>query len=251
MFRRFFRDGMSRAPAASLPEVENPLLRYLVDHPGGRVVDKWSHYFDIYHRHFARFRGLPVTIIEIGIFNGGSLRMWRDYFGPDSLVVGVDVNPDCAAFAEPGIEIVIGDQGDRGFLHELRDRFPSPSILIDDGGHRMEQQIATFEELYANLDANGVYLCEDTHTSYMPAFGGALDDPNTFMGVAKGLVDRLHAARIPGGVFDLDPFARQTDSLHFYDGVLVIERRHREPPVECSYGSRHEFRYIAPSLSGR
>ena len=73
----------------------NPLIEYLEKNPSGRVVHRWRHYFDIYHRHFSRFRGDSIVMIEIGIFNGGSLRMWKDYFGSNSTIVGVDINPGC------------------------------------------------------------------------------------------------------------------------------------------------------------
>ena len=126
----------------------NPLVDYLERHPNGRQVHRLRHYFDIYHRHLARFRGQRVTMIEIGVFNGGSLPMWRDYFGPQATIVGVDINAGCTRFAESHIDIVIGDQSDRPFLRSLADRYPDCAIVLDDGGHRMDQQIATFEELY-------------------------------------------------------------------------------------------------------
>jgi cephalosporin hydroxylase len=161
----------------------NPLIEYLKNNPNGQLVNRWLHYFDIYHRHFARFREQPITMIEIGVFNGGSLPMWRDYFGPQATIVGidVDVNPECEKYAAPGIDIVIGDQADRAFLRSLSDRYPDIAILVDDGGHRMHQQITTFEELYPRIRADGVYLCEDIHTSYMPVFGGGYKQPQTFI----------------------------------------------------------------------
>ena len=97
----------------------NPLIEYLEKNPDGRLVHRWRHYFDIYHRHFSRFRGETITMIEIGIFNGGSLRMWKNYFGPNATIVGVDINTGCKKYEEPGIEIVIGDQGDPKFLQAL------------------------------------------------------------------------------------------------------------------------------------
>jgi cephalosporin hydroxylase len=230
----------------------NPLIDYLERNPDGRLVHKWRHYFDIYHRHFAAFRDQPLTMIEIGIFNGGSLRMWRDYLGPQATIVGVDVNPDCVRFAEPGIEIVIGDQADRSFLRSLADRYPDFAILLDDGGHRMHQQIATFEELYPRLRSDGVYLCEDVHTSYMPAYGGGYRHPETFIETVKPLIDRLNAFHTKEPAqFAPDDFTRTTDSMHFYDSVLVIEKRLRAPPEEVVYGSVADFRYVGPSLSGR
>jgi hypothetical protein len=236
-----FNDGQPR----------NPLIDYLESNPDRRLIHKWRHYFDVYHRHFERFRGQPLTMIEIGIFNGGSLQMWRDYLGPKATIVGVDVNPECTRFAEPGIEIVIGDQADRAFLGSLGDRYSDFAILLDDGGHRMHQQIATFEELYPRLRSEGVYLCEDTHSSYMPVFGGGYRRAGTFIETAKSLVDRLNAFHSKDlSELAPDEFTRMTDSLHFYDSMLVIEKRPRPDPEEVIYGSVAEFRYVGPSLSG-
>jgi cephalosporin hydroxylase len=253
---QLFRDLLSRSSAVAEPaapdEPANPLIEYLEQNVSGRLIDRWRHYFDIYHRHFAFYRGQPLTVIEIGIFNGGSLQMWRHYFGPQATVVGVDVNPECEKYAEPGIEIVIGDQADRDFLRSLAGKYPNFAILIDDGGHRMHQQIATFEELYPHLRADGVYLCEDTHTSYMPQFGGGYGQPHTFIETVKALIDSLHAFHSRDlSQLAPDEFTRTTDSIHFYDSVVVFEKRPREVPQQVRYGSRHDFHYIAPSLSGR
>jgi hypothetical protein len=195
----------------------NPLIEYLENSQDGRLTHKVRHYFDIYHRHFARFRGQPLTMIEIGVFNGGSLRMWRDYFGSQATIVGIDVNPECKQFSESGIDIVIGDQGDRAFLRSLADRYPDFAILVDDGGHRMHQQIATFEELYPRMRSDGVYLCEDTCTSYWPVFGGGYREPQTFIESVKPLIDRLNACYSQDlSQLAPDDFTRTTDSLHFY-----------------------------------
>jgi hypothetical protein len=231
---------------------DNPLIEYLENNRDGRQLHRWRHYFDIYHRHFAGFRGQPLTMIEIGIFNGGSLRMWRDYFGPQATIVGVDVNPGCKQFSEPGIDIVIGDQADRAFLRSLSDRYPNFAILVDDGGHEMHQQISTFEELYPRLSSDGVYLCEDTHTSYMPMFGGGYRKPQTFIETVKPLIDRLNAFHSQDQTqLAPDDFTRTTSSMHFYDSVLVIEKKLRAHPEQITYGSIAHFRSIGPSLSGR
>ena len=177
--------------------------------------------------------------------------MWQDYFGPQATIVGVDVNPDCKQFSEPGIEIVIGDQGDRTFLRSLADRYPNFAILIDDGGHRMHQQIATFEELYPRLRSDGVYLCEDTHTSYNPNFGGGYQQPQSFIESVKPLIDSLHAfIGNDHSQFIANDFTRSTDSMHFYDSVVVIEKKPRKKPEEIHYGSVTNIYYAAPSLSG-
>jgi len=178
--------------------------------------------------------------------------MWRDYFGPQATIVGVDINPECKQFSEPGIDIVIGDQADRAFLRSLSNRYPDLAILVDDGGHRMVQQIATFEELYPRLRSDGVYLCEDIHTSYFPIFGGAYRQPHTFIETVKRLVDRLNAFHsLDLSQLAPDDFTRTTDSIHFYDSVVVIEKKARTRPEQVIYGSIAEFHYTAPSRSGR
>ena len=58
------------------------------------LITKWKHYFEIYDRYLSRYRDTAVNIMEIGVFHGGSLQMWRDYFGPAANIYGVDINPE-------------------------------------------------------------------------------------------------------------------------------------------------------------
>lgn len=217
--------------------VDNPLLQYFENNPG-RLINKWLHYFDIYHRHFARYRGRACTIVEFGVFHGGSLQMWREYFGPAARIIGVDINPRLRELGEPGIEIIIGDQNDRAFLRELARRVGPIDILIDDGGHAMSHQINTLEELYGAVRPDGVILVEDTHTSYWREYGGGLRSPLTFMEYAKRLTDELNAwhSRDPHS-FQPGPFTRTARSMHFYDSVVVIEKGPHDKPVEKYTGT--------------
>src|SRR5262245_66637051 len=98
----------------------NPLVDYFHRNPG-RLIDRWHHYFEIYHRHFERFRGRSPVVVEVGVFHGGSLQMWHDYFGSGTRVVGIDVDPRCRQFEDPSTTILIGDQADRAFLAQVRD----------------------------------------------------------------------------------------------------------------------------------
>ena len=243
LLRAFGRDAGSQSAV-------NPLREFANSPRCVRLMNKWDHYFDVYHRHLQRFRGKAITMIEIGVFNGGSLHMWRDYLGPKARIVGVDINPGCVAFAEPGTEIIIGDQTDRDFLRKLGEHLEGAEVLLDDGGHTMTQQIATFEEMYPHLHPEGVYICEDLHTSYLAEFGGGYGKAGTYLEFAKTLVDRLNAAHNNGAGPPPDDFTIGTDSLHFYDSMLVIERHARSAPESKVYGSKAEFRYIAPSVSG-
>jgi cephalosporin hydroxylase len=218
----------------------NDLERYFYNNTG-RVIHKWRHYFEIYDRHFARFRFKPVVIVEIGVFKGGSLQMWKNYFGPNAQIYGIDVDPGCRIFEEEQVKISIGSQDDRQFLQAFARTVPRIDILIDDGGHTMGQQIATFEELYPHVDANGVYLCEDLHTSYWGDYGGGYKKPDTFVEYCKNFVDYLHgwhARSDTGGPTPLtvSDFTRTAHSVHFYDSVVVVEKRPMVTPSHLMTG---------------
>jgi hypothetical protein len=204
----------------------------------GRLIHKWKHYFEVYDRHFSRFRGSDVHIVEFGVSQGGSLQMWKNYFGPNAKIFGVDINPHCQQMADEQVEIFIGDQADRAFLKSLAKKIPRIDILIDDGGHTMKQQIHTFEELFHHVDPNGVYLCEDMHTSYWRNWGGGYKKRGTFIEYVKNFIDDINAWHSEDpGKFDVSEFSRTVHSLHFYDSILVVEKRPMEKPTHLRTGT--------------
>jgi hypothetical protein len=213
----------------------------------GKAIHKWGHYFPIYERHFAPWRGRTLTFLEIGVAKGGSLAMWRRYFGPLARIVGVDIDRRCKAHEGGGIEIRIGDQSDPKFLQALVDEFGVPDVVLDDGGHRMDQISATFEFLYPLMGKNGVYLVEDLHAAYWPKFGGGLAEPASFINIAKGLVDRLNADHAQGAISP-DAFTRDTFSIAFYDSIVVFEKGQipNKGPIEITGG-----RQTSPARRGR
>ena len=203
-----------------------------------RLIHKWLHYFDIYERHFSRFRGKPITIMEIGISHGGSLQMWKDYFGSEAKIIGIDINPKCKEFEEDQIKVFIGSQSDRSFLKDLKKQIPKVDILIDDGGHTMRQQKVTFQELFDHVKEDGVYLCEDLHTSYWTSHGGGLKRGGTFIEFTKGFIDQLHAYHSQQRNFKVNSFTSEADSIHYYNSVVVVEKRLREAPYDAMTGRK-------------
>ncbi len=189
----------------------------------GKVIHKWEHYFPVYERHFAPWRGRSLTFLEVGVAKGGSLQMWRRYFGPLAQVVGIDIDPKCKAHEEDGVAVRIGDQSDPKFLASVIEEFGIPDVVLDDGSHQMHHIEATFDFLYPKLPKNGVYMVEDLHCSYWPDFGGSVDDPKTFINIAKSLVDKLNADHARGAV-EPDAFTRDTFSIGFYDSIVVFEK---------------------------
>jgi hypothetical protein len=194
----------------------------------GSKIDKWAHYFDIYERHFSRYRGNAVNVMEIGVSEGGSLLMWKYYFGDKAKIYGIDIDPECANIPKvENIQIIIGSQSDRKFLRKLKSELPKMDILIDDGGHMMDQQRITFEEMFQHVSNNGIYLCEDLHTSYDENFGGGHKKVGTFIEYTKNLIDRLNAHSSQTDELPITYHTLNIDSIHYYDSVIVIEKKNR------------------------
>lgn len=212
------------------------LIDYFENHEH-RLIHKWMHYFEIYDRHFSTFRNRPLSLIEFGVSHGGSLQMWKNYFGSQAKIYGVDINPACVSVAEENIHILTADQEDRESLRMIKNLLPKFDIIIDDGGHTMTQQINTFEEMYEHLKDGGIYLCEDVHTSYFADFGGGYRKPGTFVEYSKRLIDQLNAWYSTEPDFAVDAFTRNTFSMHFYDSIIVIEKRAREAPSHRMRGT--------------
>jgi len=227
-----------RDEPAGAPETEqNPLLAFFEDRKAGRGIIKWRHYFEIYDRHFNRFRGREVNALEIGVYSGGSLEMWRDYFGPRSHIYGVDIQPKCKPYEARSINISIGDQADRNFWKHFKAKTPSLDIVIDDGGHEPEQQVVSFEELFPLLRPGGLYVCED--------LGGSF---NGFMMYAQGLVHDLNSSEGVVGhpelrerrqVCKTTSFQSAVASVHFYPFVVIVERTAAAVPelISSMHGS--------------
>lgn len=197
----------------------NPLRAYFDSVAHGRGIWKWLHYFDIYHRHFQKFIGKEVRVVEVGIYSGGSLDMWKAYFGPKCRIYGVDIEQACKAYEDERTRVFIGDQGDREFWKEFRQQVPDVDIVIDDGGHLPEQQIVTLEEMLPYLRRGGVYLCEDItgeHNRFAAYLHGLTAEMNAFA------VSNSKEAKVrPSGV------QRSIGSVHLYPFVAVVEKADR------------------------
>lgn len=189
----------------------------------GRVIHKWIHYFPAYERHFSRYVGRPLTFLEIGCGRGGSLQMWKKYFGPQATIIGVDIKPKCKEFEEDQINVRIGSQSDTTFLASLIEEFGTPDIVLDDGSHRMKDVLASFKFLYPLTDRRGVYMVEDMQTSYWKGYGGGLRQAGTFIEEAKLLIDEVNI-RATRGQLPETPFSKSTLSMHFYESMVVFEK---------------------------
>lgn len=195
-----------------------------------RLINKFDHYFDVYDRYFHTFKNKKITIVEIGVYQGGSLQMWRNYFGKEAIIWGIDIDPRCKQLEEENTHILIGSQEDRNFLKSIINKIGPIDILIDDGGHTQAQQIVSFEELYKYIKLGGIYLCEDVHTSYMNAYGGGIKRNGTFIEYTKSLIDQLNAHYSEQSNFVIDSFTSTTNTIHYYDSIVLFEKREMVKP---------------------
>lgn len=217
------------AESAVSDDTGNPLKEYFESHKTGRGLWKWRHYFDIYHRYFKKFIGREVRVLEIGIYSGGSLDMWRNYFGAGCQIFGVDVQPACKAYEGGNVKVFIGDQADRAFWKTFRDEVGQLDIIIDDGGHTPQQQIVTLEETLPLLRAGGIYLCEDVHHPH-----------NGFAAYVSGLISHFNITGLTAAA-DLTAipteFQRAIYGIHSYPFLLLLERA--ELPVDHFVAPKH------------
>jgi hypothetical protein len=132
---------------------------------------KHSTYFHVYDQLLAEFYGRDITFIEIGVLNGGSLFMWRNLFGKNSRIIGIDLNPTAKKWEKDGFEIHIGDQADPNFWRMTLSTIGTFDVLLDDGGHLYSQQITTLTSVLDSANENAIIIVEDTCTSYMDGFG--------------------------------------------------------------------------------
>lgn len=205
---------------------------YLCPH---RTIYKWLHYFEIYERHFAKYRNTSPIVMEIGVFKGGSLQMWKNYFGEGAKIIGIDIDDSVKSFEEEAISIEIGSQEDRHFLKYLKEKYPHIDILIDDGGHMTHQQIITFEEMFPHISYGGTYLCEDLHTSYWYDYGGGYKSPDSYIEYSKNFIDYIHAWHSRSADLQENEYSRSMHSLHYYDSILVIEKEKMGVPFSMKF----------------
>ncbi|HET8970504.1 MAG TPA: hypothetical protein VFN19_05535 [Candidatus Nanopelagicales bacterium] len=201
-------------------------------------TDKWGghRYTPHYERHFAPWRYRQINLLEIGIGGyaregegGASLRMWKRYF-PHANIFGLDIE-DKSFVDRRRIKAFQGSQVDHEVLAGVVREAGPLHIIIDDGSHRPEHIIESFDYLFPLLAADGIYVIEDTQTSYWPEWGGSSDlrATGTTMDLVKNLVDGLNYKE-----FTNDPYEPSYTDLHvtavscYHNLVFIQKGRNKE-----------------------
>ena len=182
-------------------------------------------------------------MLEIGVYRGGSLRMWKEYFHPKSTIVGIDIDKSCKAheIAAQQVHVRIGSQADPDFLNKVNEEFGPFDIILDDGSHKTLHQITSFGALYRPaLKEGGCYMVEDLHTNYWIMY---TDSPETFIDLSKQMIDMLHEPYLEHGEkhfrhqhpeaikeLDLSYLAAHLGGISFYDSIVVFDKKPRVLP---------------------
>jgi hypothetical protein len=206
----------------------------------------WLHgYAKLYER---EFRGIEVNnLLEIGVYCGASHFMWRTYFEKAN-IYGIDIDPKAIERAwrkmpDPRIKLDVVDQGDREALTTYANNTGVKfDVIIDDGGHKMSQQITSFEVLWPFVSGSGIYVVEDIFTSYWTKSKYKyVDQETTCVEYFKRIIDEIQLASEQGssGYADVDRARhecarnkRKALSMHqdtiehisFYNGMIMIRK---------------------------
>jgi len=183
-----------------------------------------------YQLHFKRFKFKRISLLEIGVGGyenkndgGNSLRMWKKYFSLGK-IFSIDIF-DKSALQENRIKIFKGSQVDNHFLNDVTNEIGVIDIIIDDGSHINDHVIKTFQLLFPKLNDGGIYVIEDTQTSYWKDFGGDsnnLDNPKTLMNFFKGLTDSMNNKEFIKAGYKQSYFDKKIVSMHFYHNLIFI-----------------------------
>lgn len=218
---------------------DGDLLDFFANNEGG-LVQKWHQYIPVYERYFSAFRNKPVRFLEIGVSQGGSLQMWRKYFGPDARICGIDIRPQCIELDGQAAMVRIGSQDDPEFLRSVVEELGGIDIVLDDGSHMMKHWKASLGILFPLLSEGGLYMIEDIHCAYMRDYGGGARARGNFFNYVREVIDDMHRwyHPRPPQVPELD---RLVSGVHVHDSVVVFEKDRVYPPVVSKVGSRNDI----------
>jgi SAM-dependent methyltransferase len=191
------------------------------DKGGPRHTFQGLRYVDIYERYFQPLRRKHVRVLEIGVLDGKSLRLWKRYF-PQAEIFGLDLDPACRRHEEDRIRIEVGSQADALVLDRLCQRAGGPfDIIIDDGSHVNRHIIASFAGLWDHVRPGGFYVIEDLEASYgdRPVHPRPKsNDPTEDLVNSRVDMDRFFERLL----FDLDHQKGDVLAIHFWAHLCIL-----------------------------
>ena len=180
---------------------------------------KHDSYFQVYKELFEKYVGKKIIFVEIGVLNGGSLFMWRSFFGANATIIGIDLNPAAKKWEKEGFTIFIGSQSDPAFWENFFGSVGKVDVVLDDGGHTNHQQILTADRCIPQINAGGMLVVEDVHTSYMSEFGNP--SRYSFINFSKRIIDSLNS-RFPAVKVVKNTYGQHVYSIAFYESIVCF-----------------------------
>ncbi|MCF3591006.1 tetratricopeptide repeat protein [Planktothrix agardhii 1029] len=233
--------------------LKSKTLEELYSQHTGKVSDKWSSYLFVYDQILKSYRNMNVRLLEIGVQNGGSLEIWSKYFSNAKLIVGCDINPNCArlTYKDSRIHVLVGDANSDEVKSNVIELSKSFDIIIDDGSHYSSDIIKSFAIYFPLLEDGGIYIIEDLHTSYWKEYEGGLFYPFSSVTFFKNLIDIINyehwgIAKKPTDLLNelckkysctIDPIDLESiHSITFFNSLCVIIKC---KPEHNSLGKRY------------
>ncbi len=181
-------------------------------------------YFNIYDELFHKYRNKKITFVEIGVKWGGSLLMWKKFFGKESRIIGIDLYPETKKLEKYGLEIFIGDQSSEKFWQNFFLEVGKIDILLDDGGHTNENQIITLNSVINNINDDGLIAIEDTSASYSKKHFNP--SKYSFINYSKFLIDDLYGKNDEKfkleGVIKKNSLNDSIYSIKFFNNIVAF-----------------------------
>ncbi|MFM2173243.1 MAG: hypothetical protein RLZZ54_1170 [Cyanobacteriota bacterium] len=208
----------------------------------GKLSDKWDLYLEVYNRLLSKWREQPISLLEIGVQNGGSLETWAQYFSSARNLIGCDIDKECArlTFDDPRIHVIIGDATDSTTVQKIEAVTDSLDIVIEDGSHTSRDIVRSFVEFFPKLRPGGIYIAEDLHCCYWSEWGGGLCRPDSGMEFFKALCDCINSGHWYRQDIQVHEYINSITSIHgclvsqeflqnilsieFYDSMCVIRK---------------------------
>jgi len=206
-------------------------------------------YLEFYEIFLAPLRDHALTILEVGVLNGASLRMWEEYF-PQAKIVGADILPDLKRFERGRITIEQVDQSNIEQLTSVAIKHGPFDVIIEDGSHMWEHQITSLRTLFPFVKNDGLYIVEDLHTNYGPLEAN-------YRGIAgSSCVEYLKKwvdLRVACGQIEIEKtedaflrtYGRAVQFMTFYARACLIKKR-----LPHQYNVANVGRPLAEAVSG-
>ena len=185
-----------------------------------RLSLKWDSYFLVYDKIFKKYKNKKIKFVEIGVANGGSLFIWRKFFGKKAKIIGIDANPYSKKLSKYGFKIYTGNQSDPNFWKKFFKKEGKVDVILDDGGHKNLQQISTVHYTLPYIKDGGMIVVEDMATSYLKkefynpsrfSFVSFCNKIIEFINYRSGLIKK-----------NMNFYSKKIYSIEFFDSIAVL-----------------------------